>query len=102
MASFYEENLGLLLQYTDLFDVIRYKHTDEDAMDYEIAKWVTDTYIQHHKILNPWPYGRKLTDYRIIVGDNGKLLIMINIHTANLRPTKSLGVRETESMAVGD
>ena len=27
---------------------------------------------------------------------------MINIHTANLRPTKSLGVRETESMAVGD
>ncbi len=77
MASFYEENLGLLLQYTDLFDVIRYKHTDEDAMDYEIAKWVTDTYIQHHKILNPWPYGRKLTDYRIIVGDNGKLLIMI-------------------------
>ena len=28
--------------------------------------------------------------------------IMINIHTANLRPTKSLGVRETESMAVGD
>lgn len=45
MASFYEENLGLLLQYTDLFDVIRYKHTDEDAMDYEIAKWVTDTYI---------------------------------------------------------
>lgn len=29
-------------------------------------------------------------------------LLMINIHTANLRPTKSLGVRETESMAVGD
>ena len=28
--------------------------------------------------------------------------VMINIHTANLRPTKSLGVRETESMAVGD
>lgn len=27
---------------------------------------------------------------------------VINIHTANLRPTKSLGVRETESMAVGD
>ena len=63
--------IGLLLQYTDIIDVIRYKHTDEDAMDYEIAKWVTDTYIQHHKILNPWPYGRKFTDYRIIVGDNG-------------------------------
>lgn len=30
------------------------------------------------------------------------LCLMINIHTANLRPTKSLGVRETESMAVGD
>lgn len=30
------------------------------------------------------------------------LIKMINIHTANLRPTKSLGVRETESMAVGD
>lgn len=27
---------------------------------------------------------------------------MINIHTANLRPTKSLGVRKIESMAVGD
>ena len=31
-----------------------------------------------------------------------KIMQMINIHTANLRPTKSLGVRETESMAVGD
>ena len=27
---------------------------------------------------------------------------MINFHTANLRPTKSLEVQETESMAVGD
>lgn len=34
--------------------------------------------------------------------DSGQNVKMINIHTANLRPTKSLGVRETESMVVGD
>lgn len=39
----------------------------------------------------------KLTEAPLLI-----LCLLINIHTANLRPTKSLGVRETESMAVGD
>lgn len=47
------------------------------------------------KIIHSW---NQIKEYRFL----SDYFRMINIHTANLRPTKSLGVRETESMAVGD
>ena len=48
-----------------------------------------------------FPYrGEELGQY--LKDRKGSVGYMINFHTANLRPTKSLGVRETESMAVGD
>lgn len=54
------------------------------------------------KLYNSMHPGAKMGILCGNVRRKGKYHDMINIHTANLRPTKSLGVRETESMAVGD
>lgn len=97
----------ILSSYNDLAACVRrqlnYNYPYKPCLDDKneiFCEDVIDVYTYHHEQLQPWPYGELVrADVSPCRYDGA---YMINIHTANLRPTKSLGVRETESMAVGD
>lgn len=58
--------------------------------------------INNKAVMDAYGFSTKMTEADCVAELMQLYQKMINIHTANLRPTKSLGVRETESMAVGD
>lgn len=84
------------------FDLESLRKSGLGHLIYEDKIWSPALLIENGKDI----VGLKKGDFSPIIKrkkeNDMSLILMINIHTANLRPTKSLGVRETESMAVGD